>query len=255
MPYLGLIKSSLSTYLWCRVAFVIGIFIFVFNSLLVPTAMGQLPEPEPERLTSIYSTSDIGNFAVGDVNLDGRELFALTAPTLKAEQQEVLSISPIQQRVQTVKSQLQKIAKTNFNAETLEVNYKVDSTTQLPIISVNGDYLMTVTRTDARLYGVDPTNHAQKLTGVIKNALLTYKREHQPEFLAQQALRAGGIILAILGLSLVICLRQRYIKSRHQIVLTQLEQLNASTEQLESFSEEEQSEAAERQQKIARKRG
>lgn len=243
-----------AAYWWSRVVFAIVVFVFAFNLLSVPAAKGQLSqlEPEPERLVNIYSASNSTNFAVGDVYLDGRQLFALTAPTLNVEQQEAISISPIRQRVQTVRNQLQKIAKTNFDAETLEVNYRIDSTTQLPIITVNGDYLMTITTADARLYGVEPTTHAKNLTQLIKNALLTSQREHQPEFLAQRARWAGGVILSVLLLSLVICLRQRYIEARHRAVLTQLERLNASKEQLESFSEQGQSESVE-QQKIARK--
>lgn len=235
-----------------RIAQVISIFIFVLSSLSIP-ALGQLPNPEPERVVNIYSANNSTDLAVGNVHLDGHQIFALTAPALSTEQQEAISISPIRQRVQTVRSQLQKSAKTQFDAETLKVNYRVDPKTQLPIISINGDYLMTVTIADARLYGVEPATHAQNLTQIIKDALLRSQWEHQPEFLAQQGLRAGKIFLSVFLLSLVTCLRQRYIKARHQAVLTQLERLNASKEELEKFSEPDLDEATAARQQIARK--
>ncbi|MBE9097771.1 mechanosensitive ion channel family protein [Tychonema sp. LEGE 07203] len=251
------LNSRRTNYRWRKIAFATGLLIFLLASFSAPVAVGQPSDPEPQRLVNIYSASDTTNFAVGDVHLDGRQIFALTAPVLNAKQQEAISLSPIQQRVQTVKNQLQEIAKTNFEAETLEVNYTLDSTSQLPIISVNGNYLMTVTTADARLYGVELTTHAQNLTKIIKNALVASQREHQPKFLAQQALRAGGAIISMLLLTLAIRLRQRHIKARYGAVLTQLEQLNASQKQLEDLSEQEQNEAAahasQQQQEIARK--
>ncbi|MEG4226440.1 mechanosensitive ion channel family protein [Microcoleus sp. N9_B2] len=250
------LNSRRTNYLWRKIALGIGAFIFLLGASIVPVA-GQPSSPEPQRLFNIYSGNDGTNFVVGDVYLDGRPIFALTAPALNTKQQEAISLSPIQQRVKTVTNQLQGIANTNFEPGKLEVDYSVDQTSQLPIISVNKNYLMTVTTDDARLYGVELTTHAQNLTQIIKNALLASQREHQPKFLAKQALRAGGVILFMLLLSLGMRLRQRYIKARYAAVLTQIEQLNASQEQVEDLSEQEQDEAAaiacKQQQKIARK--
>ena len=250
------LNSRRTNYLWRKIALGIGAFIFLLGASIVPVA-GQPSSPQPQRLFNIYSANDSTNFVVGDVHLDGRQIFALTAPALNTKQQEAISISPIQQRVQTVTNQLQEIANTNFETGKLEVDYNVDQTSQLPIISVNGNYLMTVTTDDARLYGVELTTHTQNLTQIIKNALLASQREHQPEFLAKQALRSGGVILFMILLSLGMRLRQRYIKARYAAVLTQIEQLNASQEQVEDLSEQEQDEAAasasKQQQKIAQK--
>ncbi|MEG4998246.1 mechanosensitive ion channel family protein [Microcoleus sp. B4-D4] len=251
------LNSRRTNYLWRKIALAIGAFIFLLGAPRMPVAIGQPSSPEPQRLFNIYSANDSTNFVVGDVHLDGRQIFALTAPALNTKQQEAISLSPIQQRVKTVTNQLQEIANTNFKPGQLEVDYRVDKTSQLPIIAVNGNYLMTVTTDDARLYGVELITHAQNLTQIIKNALLASQREHQPEFLAKQALRAGGVILSMLLLSLGMRLRQRYIKARYGAVLTQIEQLNASQEQVEDLSEQEQDEAAanasKQQQKIARK--
>ncbi|MEG4458732.1 mechanosensitive ion channel family protein [Microcoleus sp. N9_A1] len=250
------LNSRRTNYLWRKIALAISAFIFLLGASIVPVA-GQPSSPEPQRLFNIYSANDGTNFVVGDVYLDGRPIFALTAPALNTKQQEAISLSPIQQRVKTVTNQLQGIANTNFEPGKLEVDYSVDQTSQLPIISVNKNYLMTVTTDDARLYAVELTTHAQNLTQIIKNALLASQREHQPKFLAKQALRAGGVILFMLLLSLGMRLRQRYIKARYAAVLTQIEQLNASQEQVEDLSEQEQDEAAaiacKQQQKIARK--
>ncbi len=250
------LNSRRTNYLWRKIALAIGAFIFLLGASIVPVA-GQPSSPQPQRLFNIYSANDSTNFVVGDVHLDGRQIFALTAPALNTKQQEAISILPIQQRVKAVTNQLQEIANTNFEPGKLEVDYSVDQTSQLPIISVNGNYLMTVTTDDARLYGIELITHTQNLTQIIKNALLASQREHQPEFLAKQALRAGGVILFMLLLSLGMRLRQRYIKARYAAVLTQIEQLNASQEQVEDLSEQEQDEAAasasKQQQKIAQK--
>ncbi|MFS8119648.1 MAG: mechanosensitive ion channel family protein [Microcoleus sp.] len=250
------LNSRRTNYLWRKIALAISAFIFLLGASIVPVP-GQPSSPEPQRLFNIYSANDSTNFVVGDVYLDGRQIFALTAPALNTKQQEEISLSPIQQRVKTVTNQLQGIANTNFEPGKLEVDYSVDQTSQLPIISVNKNYLMTVTTDDARLYGVELTTHAQNLTQIIKNALLASQQEHQPKFLAKQALRAGGVILFMLLISLGMRLRQRYIKARYAAVLTQIEQLNASQEQVKDLSEQEQDEAAasasKQQQKIAQK--
>ncbi|MBE9079640.1 hypothetical protein IQ241_20480 [Romeria aff. gracilis LEGE 07310] len=172
------VKFHRSAYFFRSFLGFIGTLLFIFGLAIAPAALGQLPQPKIERLANIYSADDATDFTVGNVHLDGRQVFALAAPALNQEQQDALSISPIRQRVQTIRSQLQETAKSTFDTKTLEVNYTIDTATRLPVISVNGNYLMTVTTADARLYGVDPTTHAENLTQVIKEAILTSQQEH-----------------------------------------------------------------------------
>ncbi|NBD34050.1 MAG: mechanosensitive ion channel [Cyanobacteria bacterium] len=268
------LSSRQSTVLARRIALTIGALILTVSFFSMSAALSQLPEPKLERLVntpySINHSTDFAvnqstDFAVGEVHLDGRQIFALAAPALSSEQQDALSMSPIQQRVEAIRSQLLKSAKTSLDHETLNVTYQIDTATQLPIISINDHYLMTVTSADARLYGLDTTTHAQNLIEIIREALIAFKEERQPAFLMQQGLRAAGILVSVFLLSLVIFYRQRYITSRYQALLKELEvdsPTDARTESI-SWSEqtekeedsaetiEEQQEVGEEQQKVA----
>jgi len=242
-----------------RVALTIGALLLTVSFFSAPAALSQLPEPKPERLVNTpYSVNHNTDFAVGNIHLDGRQIFALAAPALSTEQQEALSVSPIQQRVQAIRSQLLESAKTNLDRETLNVTYQIDTATQLPIISINDHYLMTVTSADARLYGLDPITHAQNLVEIIRETLIAFEQERQPAFLRQQVLRATGILVSVFLLSFAIFDRQRYIKSRHEALLKELEVDSPTDTSPESDSwlgqtetEEDNAEITEEQQKIA----
>jgi len=234
-----------------RIALTMGTLLLTVTFFSTPTAWSQLPEPKPERLIDPYSGSNTAPFVVGDVHLDGRQIFALAAPALSKEQQEALSISPIQQRVQAIRSQLLESAKKNLDREALKVTYQIDPTTQSPIIYINDDYLMTVTSADARLYGLDPTSHAQNLIGIIQEALILFQQERQPAFLRRQGLRAAGILVSVCLLSFAIFYRQRYIKSRHEALLRELH-IDPPTEgHTDSISWSEQTETDEESAEVA----
>ncbi|NBD17537.1 MAG: mechanosensitive ion channel [Cyanobacteria bacterium] len=253
------LSSRQSTILARRVALAIGALLLTVSFFSAPAALSQLPEPKPERLVNTpYSVNHNTDFAVGNIHLDGRQIFALAAPALSTEQQEALSVSPIQQRVQAIRSQLLESAKTNLDRETLNVTYQIDTATQLPIISINDHYLMTVTSADARLYGLDPITHAQNLVEIIRETLIAFEQERQPAFLRQQVLRATGILVSVFLLSFAIFDRQRYIKSRHEALLKELEVDSSPNDDTESVSwsgqietEEDNAEITEEQQKIA----
>jgi len=237
------LSSRQSTVLARRVALTIGALILTVSFFSMSAALSQLPESKLERLVNTpYSVNHSTDFAVGEVHLDGRQIFALAAPALSSEQQDALSMSPIQQRVEAIRSQLLKSAKKSLDRKTLNVTYQIDTATQLPIISINDHYLMTVTRADARLYGLDTTTHAQNLIEIIREALIAFKEERQPAFLMQQGLRAAGILVSVFLLSLVIFYRQRYITSRYQALLRELEVDSPTDARTESISWSEQTE-------------
>ncbi len=234
-----------------RIALTMGTLLLTITFFSTPTAWSQLPEPKPERLIDPYSGNNTDHFVVGNVHLDGRQIFALAAPALSKEQQEALSISPIQQRVQAIRNQLLESAKKNLDREVLNVTDKIDPATQSPIIYINDDYLMTVTSADARLYGLDPTTHAQNLIGIIQEALILFRQERQPEFLRQQGLRAAGILVSVCLLSLAIFYRQRYIKSHHEVLLRELDVEPPAEGHTDSISSSEQTETDEESAEVA----
>lgn len=97
------LSSRQRTILARRVALTIGALILTFSFFSIPAALSQLPEPKLERLVNTpYSINHSTDSAVGEFHLDGRQIFALAAPALSSEQQDALSMSPIQQRVQAI---------------------------------------------------------------------------------------------------------------------------------------------------------
>jgi moderate conductance mechanosensitive channel len=89
------------------------------------------------------------------------------------------------------------LTRSNLNLETLRVDGAIDATSNLPVISVNGQYLMTVTALDSQLAGQDPTARANRLTKTIKEALVQAQQERQPNFLRQQSVISVGILVSM----------------------------------------------------------
>jgi moderate conductance mechanosensitive channel len=135
--------------------------------------------------------------ATAPVQLDGRPLFTVTAPSVKETTQKQSNTSPLQIRLQGIESQLNRLTRSNLNLETLRVEAAIDSTSNLPVISVNGQYLMTVTTLDSQLAGQDPTARANRLTKTIKEALVQAQQERQPNFLQQQSVISVGILVSM----------------------------------------------------------
>jgi moderate conductance mechanosensitive channel len=143
------------------------------------------------------STNTDTQVATAPVQLDGRPLFTVTAPSVKETTQKQSNTSPLQVRLQGIESQLNRLTRSNLNLETLKVEAAIDSTSNLPVISVNGQYLMTVTTLDSQLAGQDPTARANRLTKTIKEALIQAQQERQPTFLRQQSVISVGILLGM----------------------------------------------------------
>ncbi|HEY9762985.1 MAG TPA: mechanosensitive ion channel family protein [Trichocoleus sp.] len=179
------------------------------QSLNLPLLNQQLPNQEAE------STSANRTLAAGQVRLDGRKLFAIAAPTVEQDS-EKFQTTPIRERVEGIESTLHRIANSNFDPQTLEVTAETDDTSNLPVISINDQYLMTVTTLDAQLQVQEPTRWANQLTRIIEQALIQARQERQPQFLRQQGFVGSGIVVAMLASSSVIASRQKRLKSRHQ---------------------------------------
>jgi moderate conductance mechanosensitive channel len=143
------------------------------------------------------STNTDTQVATAPVQLDGRPLFTVTAPSVKETTPKQSNSSPLQVRLQGIESQLNRLTRSNLNLETLRVEAAIDSTSNLPVISVNGQYLMTVTTLDSQLAGQDPTARANRLTKTIKEALIQAQQERQPNFLRQQSIISVGILVGM----------------------------------------------------------
>ena len=136
------------------------------------------------------------SIAIAPIYLDGRTLFQLGAPAVEGST-EPFNAAEI--RAQEIQPRLYRIAQ-QFTADT-PIRATVDESSQLPIISVGNEHLLTVTTLDAQQNGyVDRNEYAISLRATIKAGLERYQLERTPAFLKRQARIAIAIIIAAIAL-------------------------------------------------------
>lgn len=155
--------------------------------------------------------------ARGEVRLDGRILFTIATPATANQQ----SSTPISSRVQNIETNLNRIVDRTVDPNQLQVTTAIDSASNLPVVSVNNQYLMTVTTLDAQLQGQEPSSYAKELTQIIRNALIEAKQERQSDFLVRQGVQTTGILLVMFLASWILARWQRRLI--HQQKQTQAE--------------------------------
>lgn len=172
----------------------------------------------PKRLSTLTPNAEVQK---GDVRLDGYRLFTIASSVVRdASQNDVTT--PLGVRVEGIEATLQRIAKRNLDAADLNVSSAIDSSSNLPIISVNDQYLMTVTTLDAQLQGQEPSAYAQELTQIIRSALLRSRQERQPEALSRQVLVAIAILLGMTIASRVLVHVQRRLKQQRDRIASEI---------------------------------
>ncbi|HEY9639046.1 MAG TPA: mechanosensitive ion channel family protein [Coleofasciculaceae cyanobacterium] len=184
-------------------AVIAGAIALILIVTIAPQVEAQVPslpainlqQSNPLNFSKLTNPTDI---ATGDVRLDGRTLFAIAAPSLSQDAKQA-NTTPIEQRIKGIEETLERIANSNFDPEKLAVTSAIDQSSNLPVISINGQYLMTVTTLDAQLQVQDLDRWADQLTVIIKKALIQAHQERQPQSLTHQALIASGTLLAMLA--------------------------------------------------------
>lgn len=175
-----------------------------------------------ERMISIFqptpSINRVGNLIGAPVRLDGYQLFDVAT-----EGNE--NIFPIGKRVELIENELQGIVSNRlyggglfspgFQKETLTVDIS-ESHGETIIVSYDGDRLqrrqiLTVTEEDAKYNGYSIANWAEKLTILIKEALIKSQAERQPTALLHQ------ISLAFFLLSILLFLNWLLMKAQKQL--------------------------------------
>jgi moderate conductance mechanosensitive channel len=150
------------------------------------------------------------------VKLDGYQLFVLAAPTFNQR-------FPLEQRVQGIEEELNRIANSNFEPNSLQVVSSIDPKSDQPVIAINDRYLMTVTTIDAQLQGRDPIGWANQIAQVLRDALVRARQERQPQFLINRGLIAAGIILImLLGMRAIVYWQDR-LKLKQETIEVQIE--------------------------------
>jgi moderate conductance mechanosensitive channel len=195
---------------------VIGM-VLVFMLATVPKVNAQSPIPNLPKIELPKFTDSAGvtraELDRGAVKLDGRRVFTIAAPAVSRQSQQS-GATPVQSRIQSIETTLQRIVERGFDANQLQVKSEIDAQSNLPVISVNGEYLMTVTTLDAQLQGVAPAVYADELTRVLREELLQARQERQPESLARQGLVAAGLALTMLMSSSLLARWQRRLKTQ-----------------------------------------
>jgi moderate conductance mechanosensitive channel len=202
------------------IGFCVGLLYSVL-AFTTPYAWGQsqLPsvnlQPLEQSFEKLLSARDV-EVDTGQVRLDGYNLFAIAAPTVKNEKSKSDSATPIEVRRQTIEQQLNRIANSPLDPQSLKVLSTLDRNSGLPVIFVNNQYLMTVTGLDSQLQGSNTQRWATELTSIVRNALIRAHQERQPQFLFRQGAIAGGLFLTVLILSRLFALKQQRFKTERK---------------------------------------
>jgi moderate conductance mechanosensitive channel len=146
----------------------------------------------------VNNLSTIENIEVASapVRLDGRDLFILATPI--TQQTDQPNQTPLKARITGIETNLKRWV--NRAPKELNLTAAIDAQSNLPIVTINQQYLMTVTTLDAELQGQSPIAYANHLTPIIRSALLQAKQERTVSFLIHQTLVA--IALLFVGLIL-----------------------------------------------------
>lgn len=153
--------------------------------------------PLPQLPTSLLNSVNT-ELRSASVRLDGRRLFTIAAPVVSNSNQtnQNNQNTAIDTRVQNIEATLARLANQSPGA-TPTVQSNIEPSSNLPVLTIDQQYLMTVTTLDAQLQGTQPETYANQLTQVVRDALVQARRERQPEFLVRQSLNAIGIIAAL----------------------------------------------------------
>mgnify|MGYP002780878330 CR=1 FL=1 len=192
-------------------------FLLSLSLILISTQVwAQTPSPSPS--IEIPEFPDFFNTEVrsAPVRLDGRRLFTIAATATNNTE----SNPEINLRVQDIETRLNQFANQPQNPP--QVTSAIDSTSNLPILSVNQQYLMTVTTLDAQVQGQTPANYANQLTQIIRDALVRAKQERQPEFLMRQSFVAIAIVAGLSLLSWLLSLAQKKLRKQQKRIQSEI---------------------------------
>jgi moderate conductance mechanosensitive channel len=161
-----------------------GIAIVLAAVLLnFPASAQGTPRIIPPWINNLSTVENI-EVASAPVRLDGRDLFILATPI--TQQSDQLKQTPLKARITGIETNLKRWV--SRAADELNITAAIDSQSNLPIVTINQQYLMTVTTLDAELQGQSPIAYANQLTTIIRNALIQAKQERTTSFLSYQTL-------------------------------------------------------------------
>ncbi len=169
--------------------------------ILVPKATAQIPLPLLQSPNNESSHADTGTVS-GWIYLDGYQLFQIAATR-----------SNFPERSRNIQQNLNQIRQNYLRrSSTEEIQVEIQKLNGLPVIYVNGQYLMTITSEDARLRNEDPFISANQIKEKLEDSLQIAREERQTQFLINQGQIAVGIGLAMMIASWGVYYWQRHLK-------------------------------------------
>lgn len=188
----------------------------------VPQATAQIPFlPNLPTPSSVSKDSD-KTIVTGWIYLDGRRSFQIAATRAN-----------FPERSQNIQQNLNEISRNYLRSSAQTVNVQVEKVNEVPVVTINGQYLMTVTSEDASLRQEDATLTANQISDTLQTALQRAKQERNTQFLIDQGKIAAAIALAMVAASWgVYCWQRRSQASASRPVLPTSHQAQPITTQL-----------------------
>lgn len=189
-----------------------GVMVTIAGSMaiaVISTAKVSAQIPILPFLQSPRASSDADNRIVsGWIYLDGYQVFQIAATT-----------SNFPERSRNIQQNFHQIHQNYLRSSNPEVEIETRTLNGLPVIYVNDQYLMTVTREDGKLRREEPAISAIQITEQVRKGLQRAIKQRTSEFLINQVQLAGGVVLLLMAASGGVYYLQRRLKddSQHPI--------------------------------------
>ncbi|OZH55912.1 hypothetical protein AFK68_01550, partial [Hydrocoleum sp. CS-953] len=196
-----------------------------------------------ENITQVNSLTSLNNIVYKPIKIDGREIFKVAA--IAGQQiQGNSNTSPLNIRVRLYENNLRQTIKNCFDADTLKLTLEVRENQTLIFASdaeeLKNQELIAITDLDAQIHGISREDLANQIIGFMRDALIRAQRERQPDYLFRQILISTGIILALIFLSFLISILQKYYLKKYQKLQKLIEGLKLSYPQIDELRNQQQ---------------
>jgi small conductance mechanosensitive channel len=152
--------------------------------------------------------------AMTPVKLDGKTLFTIAG----MNSSDSKDIAPLRSRAKFIEQSLHKLLQEGFDAGSLRVEVHPQEDQAKIVVSDNNKLkdvpLFILTPLDARVAGFTLEESADYIANVTETALQEAWRERQPQYIQQQAMLAGSLVLGTIALSTIIWFLQRQLKQK-----------------------------------------
>ena len=202
-----------------------GLLAFTLTTSWVSVTVAQMPVQPTSQPAASAQTSPpapagrLGKLVFSPVKLDGHILFRVGAVEAERANGEEVD-SPLKRRVEFIQNELYRIIEADFDPNALDV--KVGTLNRQTVILVSDRKqegltnipVVTVTATDARLYGLPVPKWSRKLAVIIRKALIQAQKERQPTYLTQQGLISAAVLGGVIGVVWSLSALQKRIQAQ-----------------------------------------